>query len=150
MEYYDDVKSTIRDLINKGMEKKDIVNYFKDDIAQKKISTAGVYKFYNEVKEKQMTMWIKEYIEQKETPDEIKYILDFLLEWSKLFRQETREIITNPKIKKKVLVLEPYVKNLEKVYNILNEILPKKVTEGEQRYEESGIPIKMPEEELVE
>jgi len=39
-----------------------------------------------------MTMWIKEYIEQKETPDEIKYILDFLLEWSKLFRQETREI----------------------------------------------------------
>lgn len=150
MEYYDDVKSTIRDLINKGMEKKDIVNYFKDDIAQKKISTAGVYKFYNEVKEKQMTMWIKEYIEQKETPDEIKYILDFLLEWSKLFRQETREIITNPKIKKKVLVLEPYVKNLEKVYNILNEILPKKVIEGEQKYEEEGIPIKMPEEEFVE
>lgn len=150
MEYYDDVKSTIRDLINKGMEKKDIVNYFKDDIAQKKISTAGVYKFYNEIKEKQMTMWIKEYIEQKETPDEIKYILDFLLEWSKLFRQETREIITNPKIKKKVLVLEPYVKNLEKVYNILNEILPKKVIEGEQKYEEEGIPIKMPEEEFVE
>lgn len=147
MENYDDIKSKIAELVSKGYQPKEIVEIFDKDIRDKRISKQAIYKYIGEAKSRYISVVLNRYVKETKIPEKSRFVLDFLIKWSEEFQKETSEIIENPNIKRKIIVLEPYLRNLEKVYNLLEKILPREenVARIEQRKVDE-IPIRKAEE----
>ncbi len=124
-EYYKQIKNQIRELVLQGWETNDIVKYYQNDIDDKKISVQAIYKYITEAKNRYIHIVLKKYVEEQKIPENSLFVLQFLERWAVVFQQETEEIFNNSNIKRKIIALEPYLKNLEKVYNMLEKIFPK-------------------------
>ncbi|MCM8767044.1 MAG: hypothetical protein NC901_03155 [Candidatus Omnitrophica bacterium] len=148
MENYEDIKSKVAHLVSKGYSPKEIVSAFEEEIKNKVVSKQAIYKYIGEVKSKYISVVLNKYVKETTIPEKSRFVLDFLIRWSEEFQKEIDEILNNPNIKRKVMALEPYLKNLERVYGLLEKILPKE--EKIARIEKiDEMPIKKIEDEEI-
>lgn len=123
-EYYTEIKNKVRDMVISGIDNQEILLYYKDDIDNRKITKKAIYKYIADAKNSYISVVLNRYIKEKKIPEKSLFVLDFLLKWANVFQKETAEIFTNERIKRKIPALEHYLKSLDRVYNMLDRILP--------------------------